>query len=115
MWIHGRALITGSRAEPPEWLDPNRQYVVVSIDYRLAPETKLAVIVEDLEDAYLWVRERGPGLFRIDPERIAVAGQSAGGYLTLMSGFSVNPRPRVLLALSGYGDIALPWYTRPSP
>src|SRR5262249_16279463 len=34
--------------------------------------------------------------------------------LTLMSGFCVTPRPRVLLSLSGYGDITMPWYTQPS-
>ena len=115
LWIHGGALIAGSRVAPPEWLDPDGRYVVVSIDYRLAPETKLPVIVEDLQDAYRWVREQGPGLFHIDSERLAVAGLSAGGYSTLMTGFSVNPRPRVLLSLSGYGDITSPWYSRPSP
>lgn len=115
LWIHGGALIWGSRAAPPEWLNPHGRYVVVSIDYRLAPETKLPAIIEDLRDAHLWLYKRGPELFRIDPERIAVTGQSAGGYLTLMSGFGVTPRPRVLLALSGYGDITGPWYSRPSP
>jgi acetyl esterase/lipase len=115
MWIHGGALIFGSRESPPEWLNPVGRYVVVSIDYRLAPETKLPAIVEDLQDAYRWVRQQGPGRFHIDPERVAVAGQSAGGYLTLMTGFLVSPRPRALLSLSGYGDITLPWYSRPSP
>ncbi len=114
IWIHGGALIAGSRATPPEWLDPDGRYVVVSIDYRLAPETKLPAIVEDLQDAYRWVREQGPGLFHIDSARVAVAGLSAGGYSTLMTGFSVSPRPRVLLSLSGYGDITSPWYSRPS-
>src|SRR2546427_1854523 len=71
MWIHGGALIFGSRAAPPEWLDPNEHYVVVSIDYRLAPETKLQAIVEDLQDACRWLREQGPKLFRIDPDRVA--------------------------------------------
>ena len=115
LWIHGGALIFGSRESPPQWLNPDGRYIVVSIDYRLAPETKLAAIVEDLQDAYRWVREEGPGSFRMDPERVAVAGQSAGGYLTLMTGFSVSPVPRALLSLSGYGDITLPWYSRPDP
>src|SRR5258707_1376975 len=115
MWIHGGALIAGSRVAPPEWLNPEGRYVVVSIDYRLASETKLPAIVEDIRDAYRWVREQGPGLFRIDAERMAVAGMSAGGYSTLMTGFSVSPRPRALLSLSGYGDITTPWYSRPSP
>jgi len=114
LWIHGGALIFGSRAAPPQWLDPQGHYVVVSIDYRLAPKTKLPEIIEDLQDAYRWVYQRGPELFGIDPDRVAVAGESAGGYLTLMSGLE-EPRPKVLLALSGYGDITMPWYTRPSP
>jgi acetyl esterase/lipase len=49
-------------------------YVVVSIDYRLAPETKLPAILEEVRDAYRWVREKGPGLFNIDSGRVAVRG-----------------------------------------
>jgi acetyl esterase/lipase len=115
IWIHGGALIMGSRKARPQWLDPEGRYVVVSIDYRLAPETKLPAIIEDIQGAYRWVGEQGPKLFHIDPDQLAVAGESAGGYLTLMTGFCVNPRPRVLLSLSGYGDITSPWYSRPSP
>ncbi len=88
--------------------------MLVSIDYRLAPETKLPFIIEDLRDAYSWVHENGPRLFGADTRRIAVAGGSAGGYLTLMSGFSVKPRPAVLISLWGYGDIAGDWYIKPS-
>ena len=44
-----------------------------------------------------------------------MAGGSAGGYLTEMSGFCVNPRPRALVSYYGYGDITLPWYSRPDP
>jgi dipeptidyl aminopeptidase/acylaminoacyl peptidase len=43
-----------------------------------------------------------------------VVGHSAGGYLTLMSGFCLNPRPKALVAFYGYGDIAGEWYSRPS-
>ncbi len=44
-----------------------------------------------------------------------MAGLSAGGYLTLMSGFVLSPHPSALLSLSGYGDITSAWYNRPSP
>ena len=115
IWIHGGALIMGSRKVPPGWLDPEGRCVVVSIDYRLAPETKLPAIIQDIQDAYRWVRERGPKLFRADPDKLVVAGGSAGGYLTLMCGFCVSPRPRALLSLWGYGDITSAWYSRPSP
>ena len=53
-------------------------FAVVSIDYRLAPETKLPAIVADVEDAFEWIRGQGPDLFRADPDRIAVLGSSAG-------------------------------------
>jgi acetyl esterase/lipase len=116
LWIHGGALIKGDRKML--FRDQLKRYLqlgctVVSIDYRLAPETKLKFIIEDLQDAYKWMREKGPELFRIDPDRIAVIGHSAGGYLTLMTGFCVNPRPKALVSFYGYGDIAGSWYSQP--
>ncbi len=117
VWIHGGALIMGGR----QWIDKRIKnafleagYAIVSIDYRLAPETKLPAIIEDVEDAFKWVRDRGPALFRIDSRRIAVLGGSAGGYLTLISGHRVKPRPTVLLAFYGYGDLIGDWYSTPS-
>jgi acetyl esterase/lipase len=89
-------------------------YAVVSIDYRLAPRVKLPAIIEDVQDACRWVREKGPELFHIDPERIFVMGQSAGGYLTQVAGYRVHPRPRALVSFWGYGDIAGDWYNRPN-
>jgi len=118
LYIHGGALIMGSRS----WLDPvqaerylNAGYTIISIDYRLAPQAKLGQIVEDLEDAYRWVRLEGPKLLLIDPTRIAVIGHSAGGYLALMAGFRLNPRPTAVVSFYGYGDIAGEWYSRPDP
>lgn len=52
-------------------------YILVSIDYRLAPETKLPAIISELEDALKWGRAEGPKLFKADPNRIAVCGGSA--------------------------------------
>jgi len=118
LYIHGGALIFGSRTWAPTEqfeLYLKAGYAVVSIDYRLAPETKLPAILEDIQDAYNWLITNGPELFNIDPDRIAVTGSSAGGYLTLMSGFIVHPRPRALVSFYGYGDIAGDWYSCPDP
>jgi dipeptidyl aminopeptidase/acylaminoacyl peptidase len=68
-----------------------------------------------VEDAFRWIRADGPRLFGADAERIGVAGGSAGGYLTLATGHRVQPRPKVLVAFWGYGDLVGPWYSRPSP
>ena len=118
VWLHGGALILGSRAG----LDPAQRdryldagFGVVAIDYRLAPETRLPAIVEDLRDAFAWLRARGPALAQLDPDRLAVVGHSAGGYLALLSGAVIRPRPRALVSFYGYGDIVGDWYRRPDP
>jgi acetyl esterase/lipase len=118
IWIHGGGLINGSRKGIPGFLRElaeSSDCAVVSIDYRLAPNTKLPAIIEDIQDAHRWVRAQGPKLFGADPDHIVVSGSSAGGYLTLMSGFCFDPPPRALVSFWGYGDITAPWYSRPEP
>lgn len=120
-WLHGGALIMGDRdmfgsTTTREQLRGylNAGLVVIAIDYRLAPETKLPEIMDDIRDAYQWVLDRGPTEFRIDPHRIALVGQSAGAYLALLGGVSLRPPPKAVVSFYGYGDIAGDWYTRPS-
>ena len=116
VWIHGGALINGGRSG----IGPGQQlvqagYVVVSIDYRLAPETKLPAIISDVEDAFKWIRKNGREKFQADTSKIAVLGGSAGGHLTFTTGFRVKPPPTVLVAYWGYGDLIGPWLSQPSP
>jgi acetyl esterase/lipase len=117
VWIHGGALMMGHRG----WIQERMKrslldagYALVSIDYRLAPESKLPEILEDVEDAFRWIREEGPSLFRGETSRIVVVGSSAGGYLTLASGYRVQPRPAALVSFFGYGDLIGEWYSGPS-
>jgi acetyl esterase/lipase len=117
VWLHGGALIVGSRRDVPgNILKLCRQegYILVSLDYRLAPEVKLPAIIADIKDAFTWIREKGPDLFQADAKRIVVTGGSAGGYLTMMTGICVQPPPRALVAYWGYGDVDGDWYTKPS-
>jgi len=117
VWIHGGALIVGSRADVPAqllYLCKREGFILISLDYRLAPEVKLPAIAEDIRDAFRWIHKEGPRLFQVDLDRIVVSGGSAGGYLTLLAGTSVKPRPKALVAYWGYGDVDGPWYTTPS-
>lgn len=55
---------------------------VFSVDYTLAPTNKLKAIHRQGFEAYRWIRE-GAETLGIDPERIAMGGDSAGGNLTI--------------------------------
>jgi acetyl esterase/lipase len=117
LWIHGGALVFGNRRMlPKEQLERYLRagLAVVSIDYRLAPETKLEGILEDLDAAHAWLRRDGPSL-GLDAARLAVVGHSAGGYLALVAGERFRPRPQAIVSFYGYGDVAGPWYSRPDP
>ena len=52
--------------------------MVVSVDYRLAPETKAPGAVEDCYSALKWLHEQADAL-GLDRKRIAISGESAGG------------------------------------
>ena len=61
VWIHGGGLIFGWRKTSPResFLRSliERGFVIISIDHRLAPETRLPAIIGDVQDAWAWVHE----------------------------------------------------------
>lgn len=119
LWIHGGGLIFGSRKVSPR--DSLLQallaqdFVVVSVDHRLAPEAKLPAIVQDVRDAWRWVQEAGPAVLGVAPDRVGIAGASAGAYLSLMAGYMFEPRPRAVASFFGFSDITAAWEADPSP
>ncbi|MEU4769646.1 alpha/beta hydrolase [Actinosynnema sp. NPDC023794] len=82
-WMHGGGMVMGDRFSqidiPLEWLDEFGA-VVVSAEYRLAPEATGTTPVGDCHQGLLWVAEHAAEL-GVDPARIIVAGASAGGGL----------------------------------
>ena len=62
-------------------------YVAVSASYRLAPKAKFPAQIEDAKTAIRFLRENAK-TYDIDPERVGVAGFSAGGHLALLAGLA---------------------------
>lgn len=76
--------------------------VVISVDYRLAPEFKFPAAPDDALTAFLWVADQAAAL-NIDGERLVVAGDSAGGNLAAVTCVRLRdvggPRPLAQLLI----------------
>jgi acetyl esterase len=85
---------------------------VVSVDYRLAPEHKFPAAVDDCLAATRWVVDNAAGL-DIDPARLAVGGDSAGGNLaavvSLLARDQGGPQLRFQMLLYPALDAAMPY------
>jgi acetyl esterase len=81
IFIHGAGWVAGNldtHDNVCRCLCSRVKCVVLSVDYRLAPECKFPVPVEESYHVYDWSL-KNPHVINIDPERIAIGGDSAGG------------------------------------
>ena len=87
LYIHGGGMVEGSKDERALNVLPYvyRDWVVISINYRLAQDAKAPAAVDDCLAALDWVHANAEQ-YDIDPERIVVSGGSAGGLLSLLTG-----------------------------
>ncbi|KAJ3749199.1 Alpha/Beta hydrolase protein [Lentinula detonsa] len=82
--FHGGGFTIGRATDDARWARAVVHYadaVVVSVDYRLAPEHPFPTAIEDGVDATLYLVEHADEL-KIDPHRIAYSGFSAGGNMS---------------------------------
>ncbi|EWZ28385.1 Alpha/Beta hydrolase protein [Fusarium oxysporum Fo47] len=98
--IHGGGFISGSSLFPDffsPWhlqLASRHEAVIVRCDYRLAPEATIDEIIADIDDFLTWTRTKlpefisGKAKIQVDTTRILSAGDSAGGYLSLITGLN---------------------------
>jgi acetyl esterase/lipase len=83
LWIHGGGFVFGTPAMGHHFCSRVAQelgVVVVSVDYRLAPEHSFPQPLEDSYTGLLWLRNQADHL-GLDTSRIAIGGESAGGGL----------------------------------
>lgn len=116
IYIHGGGLIWGTQKDINQEqvkLFNEHGYHVLSIAYRLAPETKLPEIITDIEQALEWAMQDLTEHLTYNQDKIIVMGNSAGGYLSLMTG-SFKQKPQAIVSFYGYGNILGDWYHSPS-
>ena len=83
LYFHGGGWVIGSLEAydlPCRFFCARSGCAVVAVDYRLAPEHKFPAALDDAVAAFRWLAAEGTEL-GIDPDRIVVAGDSAGGTL----------------------------------
>lgn len=114
--IHGGAWRGGDKAWGEQFADElcPAGYVVFSINYRLSgrPNGRWPAQIEDVQKALRYIRANADR-FRIDPERIAALGLSAGGHLATMVALRDDPvgsdgRVHAAVNLAGEHDMTMP-------
>jgi len=90
-----------------------RDYVVISIDYRLAPKWKFPAGRDDVLAAIAYLKVYGRE-FGVDASRLAILGRSAGGQLALLAAYTAG-EPAIRGVISVYGPTDLKFgYDRPA-
>ena len=99
LFIHGGGWSSGDKSDYRIYATHFAKlgYVVGSVGYRLKKEATYPAAIEDVKCAVRWMRAHAEEL-RVDPDRIAVVGGSAGGHLSMMVAYSSD-----VLELEGTG------------
>ncbi len=92
-YVHGGGWVMGGRRDSsiacilPGALEQG--FAVASVEYRLSPGTKFPENLYDVKTAVRCMRANA-AKYRVDPDRFGMAGDSAGGYFTLMVAATAN-------------------------
>lgn len=103
--VHGGGWIAGDKQQYITYLFKplaDAGFAWFSINYRLAPQHKFPAAAEDVEHAIEYLKTNAQK-FKVDPRRIALIGESAGGHLVSYVGARNRPESRVAAVVSMYG------------
>jgi len=106
--VHGGGFVRGDKQTyVPPLFEPLSKggFAWFSIDYRLAPQHPFPAPIVDLRNAYEFVVKNAKQ-YRVDPKRIAVMGESAGGTIVAYYGATAKGkvRPRAVVNFYGVSD-----------
>lgn len=107
LYLHGGAFLTCGANTHSRVVNSISKFAdapVLVVNYRLVPKFSIGQALDDCHDGYRWLRERG-----YDPDQIVIAGDSAGGYLTMALAqrlLAEREEPAALVAISPLLELA---------
>jgi len=105
--VHGGGFDEGSKStnvRPLFDVLANAGFAWFSIDYRLAPEAHFPQAMEDVNSAIRWLKANAAE-YRVDVSKIALIGESAGGFLVNYAGTHDTPETKVAAVVDFYGPV----------
>ena len=105
--IHGGGFDEGSKStnvRPLFDVLANAGYAWFSIDYRMAPEFRFPQAIADVNSAIRWVKSNA-AKYHVDVAKIALIGESAGGFLVNYAGTHETPETKVRAVVDMYGPV----------
>jgi alpha-L-fucosidase 2 len=105
--VHGGGFDEGSRAtncKPLFQPLADAGFAWFSVDYRMAPEFRFPEARADIDTAIVWLKAHAKE-YHVDPNRIALIGESAGGLLVNYAGTHYTPQTRVRAVVDLYGPV----------
>ena len=108
--VHGGGWMNGDKSGGPGkgFMVPMHEplerggFAWFSINYRLAPKHPYPACVDDVLTAIRWVKAHSAE-YRVDPARIALSGESAGGHLVALAAVRADAGARVAAVIPFYG------------
>lgn len=105
--VHGGGFDQGSRStnvKPLFDILANAGFAWFSIDYRMAPEFRFPEASADVATSIQWLKAHAAE-YHVNPAKIALIGESAGGFLVNYAGTHETPETRIMAVVDFYGPV----------
>jgi acetyl esterase/lipase len=109
VFVHGGGFVAGDKRPCPSYiLEPylRHGYSIFSVNYRLAPQHPFPAATDDVAVAIGHIKQHA-AKWRIDPTRIVLTGESAGGLISAFVGATLRGENRVAAVIPMCGEVDL--------
>jgi acetyl esterase len=106
VWVHGGGFVSGDKKDfPRRLLDPIRDlgFAMIAVNYRLAPQYPFPACVDDVESGIAYLKTHAKE-FKVNPAKLVLMGESAGGLIVSVVGARAKPQNRVAGVISLFGE-----------